>query len=386
MKIKVLQVVGTMNRGGAEVMLIDLFRQISSDFQFDFLVNYKLSSGIPKGDFDEEILLTDSKIHYIPAQWDLGVKKYIVAFQELITEIGVPDIVHIHMNSKCGVIAKAAKLAGIKHVIAHSHADLKFRGRIKSRIASNLELQFQKRLIAKYADNFWGCSPEANRSLFYNRLLIPSKSAVINNAIDVDAYVSIPTIEIETMRKSWGVSSNTIVFGNVGRIVAHKNIDFLLDVFNVYQTVYSDFIFVIAGRIEDQTYYDAFTLKAKTYGLKDKIKYIGVRSDVPLVFRSFDVFLGPALKEGFGMVAVEAQAAGLPSVLYTGFPKSVDMELGLVTFISNFEVNNWLEAIKNINFKRVDLKEVKKKIISKGFDIQTNVETIETMYRKIVNE
>jgi glycosyltransferase EpsF len=386
MKIKVLQVVGTMNRGGAEVMLIDLFRQISSDFHFDFLVNYKISSGIPKGDFDEEISLTDSKIHYIPAQWDLGVKKYIIAFQKLISEIGVPDIVHIHMNSKCGVIAKAAKLAGIKHVIAHSHADLKFRGSLKSRIASNLELQFQKRLIAKYADNFWGCSQEANRSLFYNRLLTPSKSAVINNAIDVDAYVSILTIEIEAMRKSWGVTSNTIVFGNVGRIVAHKNIDFLLDVLNTYQTVNSDFIFVIAGRIEDQTYYDAFTIKAKTYGLTERIKYIGVRSDVPLIFRSFDVFLGPALKEGFGMVAVEAQAAGLPSVLYTGFPKSVDMELGLVNFITNFEVNNWVEAIKNIKFKRVDLKEVKKKIISKGFDIQTNVETIETMYRKIVNE
>ena len=186
------------------------------------------------------------------------------------------------------------------------------------------------------------------------------------------------------MRKSWGVSSNTIVFGNVGRIVAHKNIDFLLDVLNVYQTVNSDFIFVIAGRIEDQTYYDAFTIKAKSYGLTEKIKYIGVRSDVPLIFRSFDVFLGPALKEGFGMVAVEAQAAGLPSVLYTGFPKSVDMELGLVTFIQNFEVNNWVEAIKNINFKRVDLKEVKKKIVLKGFNIQTNVEIIEMMYRKIV--
>ena len=39
MKIKVLQVVGTMNRGGAEVMLMDLFRQINTDFQFEFLVN-----------------------------------------------------------------------------------------------------------------------------------------------------------------------------------------------------------------------------------------------------------------------------------------------------------------------------------------------------------
>lgn len=386
MKIKVLQVVGTMNRGGAEVMLMDLFRQISSDFHFDFLINYKQSAGIPKGDFDQEILMTNSSLYYIPTQWDLGVKKYTKAFKKLISEIGVPDIVHIHMNAKCGVIAKAAKQAGVKHVIAHSHADLKFRGSIKSRISSNVELHYQKRLISKYADNFWGCSDEANKSLFYKRLLTPSKSAVINNAIDVDAYFSIPTFEIETMRKSWGVSSNTIVFGNVGRIVAHKNIDFLLDVLKAYQTVNSDFIFVIAGRIEDQTYYDSFTLKAKTYGLTDKIKYIGVRSDVPLVFRSFDVFLGPALKEGFGMVAVEAQAAGLPSVLYTGFPKSVDMELGLVTFILDFDVNNWVEAIKNINFKSVDLTEVKAKIISKGFDIQTNVMKIEDMYRKIVNE
>lgn len=375
-----------MNRGGAEVMLMDVFRQISGDFHFDFLINYKQSDGIPKGDFDQEILMTNSSLNYIPTQWDLGVKKYTEAFKKLIIEIGVPDIVHIHMNAKCGVIAKAAKQAGVKHVIAHSHADLKFRGSLKSRIASNVELHYQKRLISKYADNFWGCSPEANRSLFYNRLLTPSKSAVINNAIDVEAYVSILHFKVEEMRKSWGVSSNTIVFGNVGRIVAHKNIDFLLDVLNKYQSINDDFILVIAGRVDDKLYFNSFNEKAKLYGLSDKIHYIGVRSDVPLIFRSFDVFLGPALKEGFGMVAVEAQAAGLPSILYTGFPISVDMELGLVTFIADFEANNWVEAIKNINFKSVDLAEVKAKIISKGFDIQTNVMKIEDMYRKIVNE
>ena len=54
-KIKVLQITGAMNRGGAEVMLMDIYRNISSDFHFDFLVNYKLNEGIRKGDFDNEI-------------------------------------------------------------------------------------------------------------------------------------------------------------------------------------------------------------------------------------------------------------------------------------------------------------------------------------------
>lgn len=386
MKIKVLQVVGAMNRGGAEVMLMDLFRQISTEFEFEFLVNYKLSTGKPKGDFDDEIFEKGSKIHYIPAQWDLGLNKYIQAFQQLIREIGIPDIVHIHMNSKCGVIAKAAKKAGVKHVIAHSHADLKFRGSLKSRIANNLELNFQKFLIAKYADNFWGCSLEANTSLFYKKLLTPSKSAVINNAIDVNAYLSVSKIDIESIRNSWGVGPNTIVFGNVGRIVAHKNIGFLLEVLKIIKTHNSDFIFVIAGRVGDEDYFNQFNDKAKEYDLTEKIKYIGVRSDVPLIFRSFDVFLGPALKEGFGMVAVEAQAAGLQSVLYTGFPKTVDMELGLVTYIPDFFVENWVNAIMNRPLKIVDLETIKEKIVSKGFDIQTNVNTIELLYRKMLNE
>ena len=51
-KLHVLQVVGAMNRGGAEVMLMDIYRNISEDIHFDFLINYKIKIGTVKGDFN----------------------------------------------------------------------------------------------------------------------------------------------------------------------------------------------------------------------------------------------------------------------------------------------------------------------------------------------
>ena len=40
-KIKVLQVTGVMNRGGAEVMLMNLYRHLPDHVQFDFLIHKK---------------------------------------------------------------------------------------------------------------------------------------------------------------------------------------------------------------------------------------------------------------------------------------------------------------------------------------------------------
>jgi glycosyltransferase EpsF len=71
-KLHVLQVTGAMNRGGAEVMLMDIFRNIGPQFHFDFLINYNKKKGIVEGDFDNEILSNGSTLFYIPAQWEIG--------------------------------------------------------------------------------------------------------------------------------------------------------------------------------------------------------------------------------------------------------------------------------------------------------------------------
>ena len=314
------------------------------------------------------------------------VRKYAFEFKKKCKEIGVPDIVHIHMNAKSGVIAWAAKKAGIKTVIVHSHADLKFRGNLVSRVLSQLELQFQKRLIAKYADYYWGCSNEANASLFYERLLTKNKAAVINNAIDTKAFQMVSDEAVEKLRKSYNITENTLVLGNVGRIVSHKNVLFIIEVLNELQKKGLDVVFVFAGRAEQPDYLQRIFQKAEEYKITERIRYLDVRDDVPVVMHSFDVFMGPALKEGFGLVAVEAQAAGLPCYLYKGFPKTVDMNLDLVTFFDSFSVSEWTDAIfyDVSQNKKIAKEEIGEKIMSKGFDIETNTRKIEELYSKIV--
>src|SRR5690606_33413665 len=223
--IKVLHITGVMNRGGAEVMLMDLYRNMPSDVHFDFLVNYRKKGGLPKGDFDDEIKKRGGGISFIPSQWDLGPLGYIREFRRIIQENQIPDIVHIHMNSKSGVIAWAAKKAGVKRVIVHSHANLRFRGSLPSRVFAHTEFFFQKILIRKFADYYWGCSAEANRSLFANITLSPDNSAIINNAVDLASFNEVSIEAVTESRNSYG-NAGSLIIGNVGRVVRHKNVLF----------------------------------------------------------------------------------------------------------------------------------------------------------------
>lgn len=383
-KIKVLHVTGLMNRGGAEVMLMDIYRNVSNEVHFDFLVNYKLKTGIQAGDFDEEILSRGAQIKHIATQWDLGLFKYLKKFEEIVREIGKPDIVHIHMNSKSGVIALAARKIGIENIVVHAHANLTIRGTIRTRILGNIELVFQKVLIARFADYFWGCSQEANESLFYRRLLIPAKAAIINNAVNVDSLQNASTEEIEELRESYGAQPGTIVLGNIGRVVKHKNVLFLIEILRILERDNGDYIVVFAGRNEDSDYLKEILFKAKQYRLEHKVRYLGVRDDIGVVMSSFDCFLGPALKEGFGLVAVESQAVGLPTILYKGFPKTVDMNVNLVTFTDSLDPYEWANLIKGVSKQKSDLMIVRDALIVNGFDSVSNALSIENRYKELI--
>jgi glycosyltransferase EpsF len=384
--IKVLQVTGTMNRGGAEVMLMDIYRNIFDQVQFDFLINYNKKNGITEGDFDNEILSLGGKLFYIPTQWDIGPIRYCKEFKKIIQEVK-PDIVHIHMNSKSGIIALAAKMAHVNCVITHSHADIKFRGNFVYKLFSNLEMKLQKFFINKFSDQYWGCSIEANKSLFYFSKLNIQNSAVINNAVDVNQYQNVTLEDIKMLKSNYNMRYNTLVLGNVGRIVQHKNVLFIIDVLNELKIRGIDFVFVFAGRVDQISYLEEIKAKIINYDLEQNVIYLGLRDDIHLVMNTFDVFIGSALKEGFGLVAVEAQSAGVPCVLYSGFPQSVDMQLNLVTFLNSFKVSQWADAILEIKNNRCNDKElIKNRIISLGFDSVSNSKTIANKYKMIKYE
>lgn len=380
--LHVLQVTGAMNRGGAEVMLMDLYRNVSADVKFDFLINYKTNQPQGHGDYDGEINQMGGRLRYIGTQWDLGIFKYISEFKKIVQDIGKPDVVHIHLNSRGGGIALAARLCGIKKIIVHNHDILLFNRKSLRGLLEIAELKLQKLLVALFATDFWGCSEAAITSLFFKWHIVRGNTLTINNAINISVFQGVHNDLTMNLRATYGVSADTIIIGNVGRIIRRKNIGHMNEVIKVLNEKGIDFLFVFAGRIDDADYFEELMHQARDFNLADRMLHLGDRCDIPVILSTFDVFVAPNQNEGFGMVALEAQASSLPCILSKGFTTSIDMDLGLVTFVDNYDPSKWAtEILEAVDVKRPDAQTVVRAFTERGFDSFGNAQHIERLYR-----
>lgn len=372
--------VGTMNRGGAETMLMELFRNLQDDFHFIFLVNRKKGKQ-PIGDFDQEIRQLGGEIIYIDAMWDIGIHNYMKEFNSIVKKIGNVDIVHSHLNAKGGVISKAAKRCGIKRIVVHSHARLTFRGSFINIFINNTELFYQKILINKYATDYWACSTEALDSLFYKKNQRSKRSIIINNAINLDKYLSVTHEQVLLKKSELKLPTERLVIGTIGRIAEVKNYDFIIEVLHHLKKRGFPFYFVFAGAKQNGEYSKTIFSKIKEYGLERHVKYLGLQEDLEYIYPLFDVFISPSKKEGLGMVAIEAQASGVPCLLSKGYPSKVDLGLGLVDFFESFHPDTWADAISKGKFYKLDDKNrIGAALRENGFDVNNESQKVKQLY------
>ncbi|MCG9632640.1 glycosyltransferase [Vibrio sp. Isolate30] len=377
-QIRVLHVTGKMNKGGAEVMLMEMMRHKSDDIKFDFLVNLSSTCSQEESLFEKEIRTLGGKVDYIPSQNSSGYITYYKNFKNYLRVNGKPDIVHIHLNAKCGYISLVSKICGVKAVISHIHANLNFGWSSPYRIAQSIELKLQNILINTFSDQYWGCSNEANESVFYRYNSRSINCKVINNAIDLDLYLN---------KEKHINDDSSIVIGNVGRIVENKNLDYLFEILNILYKKGFNFKFIFAGRIDDRGLFDRCINYAKENDFYENVLYIGEVDDVPKIMLDMDVFVAPSENEGFGMVAIEAQAASNVCILSQGFPNSVDVGLGTVHFLQLSSKKEWAESIITHARKKklLDKLVIKEKFKSKGYDIKDNISKVECYYVDIYN-
>ncbi len=113
---RILHVIGGMNQGGVENLLMNLYRNIDREkIQFDFLVNRK-------GVFDEEIKNLGGNIYYIKALQKSRITKYIKSLDDFFVDHKEYKVIHSHLNQVTGIILERAKKANIPIRISHSHS------------------------------------------------------------------------------------------------------------------------------------------------------------------------------------------------------------------------------------------------------------------------
>ncbi len=371
----ILEINGVMNRGGAESILMDLVRKLNNDFRFVFLITCKKGTR-PAGDYDAELRSMGVPIYYIDAVWDVGIKEYSRQFKNIIRKIGKIDVVHSHLNSKGGINAKCAAEAGIKKIIVHSHAKIKFNGNILSRAFNYSELYIQRHWINKYATDFWGCSEEALTSLFTPENRNSSKAQIIHNAINLERF---SRFSGDTIRRELDIPNSSFVIGTIGRIASVKNYELAADIIELLWKRNIDCHYIVAGRKQTDSSVEYLFNKL---GNDSRFHYIGVRDDSPAIYHGLDLYLGTSVREGLSLCAIEAQACGIPCVFSSGFPSLCDIGAGLASFVDTDNAEKWADYIEKnyMAIPKISVETIEKAVRSSGFDISSEAIKVRKLY------
>lgn len=364
--IRILHVLGCLDRGGAESMVMNLYRTIDREkVQFDFIVHTKKTCA-----FDAEVYALGGKIFRIPRYKVSNHVTYTKQWNLFFKNHPEYSIVHGHVRSTAAIYLNIAKKYGLI-TIAHSHSTSSGSG--FPSIAKDI-LQYPIRFTADY---LFACSRAAGKWLFGEKACQKNNFYIFNNAIDAKQFAY--DTEMRTRKRKELKLEGKLVVGHVGRFHPSKNHEFLINIFKVIHEKNKNAVLLLVG---DGELRNAIQKKVNALGIADSVIFAGVCSDVHELFQAMDVFVFPSSYEGLAIVVIEAQAAGLNSFVSDNVPEDVGIS-ELVHFIAHQKDEQyWAEYVLNhIDYnRRVDMYG---DIAGAGYDIQDTAKWIQRFYTSL---
>jgi len=209
-----------------------------------------------------------------------------------------PDVILTNMDKELRLCGTAAKFAGKPVVISRRGIDFPLKDRLHYRLTYNYLTDY---VIAN--------SESTKRSLLKNTpWLRADRIQVIYNGIQPKNYSEAATRDLRT---ELNLSSGAPIIGFVGQLNERKGFDALLPAFQQLVEKVPVAVLLLAGVGDLQPEIEAF---ARANGFQKNIRLLGFRNDIPDIMRTIDVLLLPSWWEGFGIVLIEAMAAGKPVI------------------------------------------------------------------------
>lgn len=311
---RVLNVLGGLNRGGAETWMIQVLHQMKeTGIQLDFLVH------------------GDGPFHYQAQAEALGSRVivcrglrfpplYALNLMLILKRYGPYQVIHSHNHHFSGITLLFAAIAGVPVRVVQSHLDTR-QVDAQAGICRRIYTGMMKRLIWSFATVGTAVSRRAADALFPPDWREHGKWRVMLLGIDPEPFES--PVDGESLRRELGIPAGVTVVGHVGRFEAQKNHTFLLRVAAEYLKMAPETVFLLVG---DGPLRKEIEGEARKLGIAGQIYFAGVRKDVPALMRGvMDVFVLPSLFEGLPLVLLEVQAAGLPCLLSDNIADESDL-------------------------------------------------------------
>ncbi|WP_324783949.1 glycosyltransferase [Streptomyces sp. H51] len=310
--MRALHVITGLGVGGAEQQLRLLLRHLPVDCDVVTLTN--------PGAVADGLSADGVRVVHL----GMAGNRDLAALPRLVRFIrqGGYDLVHTHLYRACVYGRLAARLAGVRAIVAteHSLGDSQMEGRRLSAGVRGLYLASERlgrRTVA--------VSPTVAERL--RRWGVPGpRIEVVPNGVDLARFRFDPARRHRTRRRL-GLPEDAHVVGGIGRLTAGKRFGVLVRA--LAQLPPDHWLMLVGGGPEE----NVLRRTAHEAGVADRVLFTGERPclpdgspgpDLPSLLSAMDVLASPSPEEAFGLAIVEALAAGLP-VLYASCPALEDL-------------------------------------------------------------
>ena len=339
--LKILNVVQDFNAGGIQKLLLEYLRYFKGnpDIEYKVVVLESDRNSI----FDIIAKKENLNIDYLNCHMSKSSHYYIRKISNYLCYNGrlsrylkrnKPDIVHTH-NSRIfkriiGCIRKNINRYTWFHTL---HSD--------PYAVSDTHIPFIKELL---------CGDKLNvHAICLNNTQFEKAQArynlkqcdILYNVVDLSKFID-KNYDKNEIRKDMNIPDNAYVVGAVGRLDPVKNYGFLVKVFSEVVKLNSDAMLVFVG---DGGEKDSLVADAKKLGIIDKIRFLGIRSDVEKIYRMFDVFVSTSITEASPCVVLEAQYSGVKCVVSDAIPIESVCTDKVVKMSKNATIYEWAKEI-----------------------------------------
>jgi len=300
--MRVLHVITALAEGGAEHQLRLLVRRLPYDCEVVTLSRPGAVAAAMRADGTTVHELVTGRDHNLAT---------VVRLRRLI-RLGRFDVVHTHRYRAGAQGRPAARLAGVPRVVATEYSlgegviegrraapgirALYLAGERLGRVTIAASEAIAGRLLA------WGVPPE--------------RITVIPKAIDATEFRYDPALRASA-RARLGIAPDVPVVGSVGALEPGKRFDLLIRAVGEVP----DAVLLLVG---DGAARAALERLAVIEGVADRVRFAGAVGHAREMLCAMDVFASPA--DTFGLVVLEALAAGLPT-LYATCPPLEELAL-----------------------------------------------------------
>ncbi|KAB1155837.1 glycosyltransferase [Flavobacterium luteum] len=364
-KIKILHIIKSLGRGGAEMLLPETLKQHDQD-QFEFHYIYFLPW---KNQLVESIENAGGKVTCFSAKNNIQLILHFTNIIKYCTENQI-QLIHAHLPW-AGFVSRAVhKLTNIP--VIYTEHNLQERYHFITKYINKWTFNYQTLAI--------GVSEDVLKSIIKNINPKTASKTVLNGA-NTQHFTRCMPEERTSIRNQFNIPENAIVVGTVAVFRFQKRLDKWMEIMkaaiDVNPNIYG--IVIGAGVLEEE-------IKAKyvELNLESKVFFAGLQANVKPYYEVMDVFMMCSSFEGLPIALLEAMSmsCAVVSTNAGGIKEVLRDEIdGLIVDVDNWpKLSTLIVELADNPAKMAHLQSKARLRVESSFSINTMVKQLETIY------